>query len=317
MGDAADPRRASSALSKTWQLILAPWSEAQRAALRRFGNDESSVVLFALRTDGGKLEVFVTCKAPCRAAWLSTHVIEGEWRPAASPKTKGERCNLLAQYQECCDRSNQGQRANVPASAASPARPPKDREGLQAARPPEDREDLGLPPLAAVSIEPRQLAPAPSPASMFSLSPAQRTAAESAAAERAAKRAAKARRAERHERMFEEYQRAMDFEHIRGSAEYSAAWRRICDPSDDEGMMPCPEACGAVWEEEGEAEDETADRPAATSSSSGWLSGYTLSRKYGSLSSHAGDRGVVKPGGIRPSTSSGDFVEGVHPWDLE
>ena len=115
--------------------------------------------------------------------------------------------------------------------------------------------------------------------------------------------------------------------------------------------MPCPEACGAVWEEEGEAEDEaaedeadddspisfrgyslrrvrayksemgdkkgddqaTADRPAATSSSSGWLRGYTLSRKYGSL---AGDRGV-KPGGIRPSTSSGDFVEGVHPWDLE
>ena len=281
MGDAADPRRASSAMSRSWQLILAPWSEAQRAALRRFGNDESSVVLFALRTDGGKLEVFVTCKAPCRAAWLSTHVIEGEWRPAASPKTKGERCNLLAQYQECCDRSNQGQRANVPASAASPARPPKDREGLQAARPPEDREDLGLPPLAADSIEPRQLAPAPSPASMFSLSPAQRTAAESAAAERAAKRAAKARRAERQERMFEEYQRAMDFEHIRGSAEYSAAWRRICDPSDDEGMMPCPEACGAVWEEEGEAEDETADRPAATSSSSGWLSGYTLSRKYG------------------------------------
>ena len=333
MGDAADPRRASSALSKTWQLILAPWSEAQRAALRRFGNDESSVVLFALRTDGGKLEVFVTCKAPCRAAWLSKHVIEGEWRPAASPKTKGERCNLLAQYQECCDRSNQGQRANVPASAASPARPPKDREGLQAARPPEDREDLGsLPPLAAVSIEPRQLAPAPSPASMFSLSPAQRTAAESAAAERAAKRAAKARRAERHQQMFEEYERALDFELMRGSA----AWRRICDPSDDEGMMPCPEACGAVWEEEDEAEDEaaeddqaTADRPAATSSSSsGWLSGYTLSRKYGSL---AGARppppsparrpprppAGVKPGSIRPSTSSGDFVEGVHPWDLE
>ena len=64
MGDAADPRRASSALSRSWQLILAPWSEAQRAALRRFGNDESSVLLFALRTDGGKLEVFVTCKAP-------------------------------------------------------------------------------------------------------------------------------------------------------------------------------------------------------------------------------------------------------------
>ena len=117
--------------------------------------------------------------------------------------------------------------------------------------------------------------------------PAQRTAADSAAAERAAKRAAKARRAERHQQMFEEYERALDFELMRGSA----AWRRICDPSDDEGMMPVPEACGAVWEEEDEAEDEaaeddqaTADRPAATSSSSsGWLSGYTLSRKYGSL----------------------------------
>jgi hypothetical protein len=62
LGDAAEPG-ASSALgkvSRTWQLILAPWSEAQRAALRRFGNDESSVLLFALRTDGGKLEVFVT-----------------------------------------------------------------------------------------------------------------------------------------------------------------------------------------------------------------------------------------------------------------
>jgi hypothetical protein len=81
MGDAAEPRGASSAFSRTWQLILAPWSEAQRAALRRFGNDESSVLLFALRTDGGKLEVFVTCKTPRRAAWLSTHVVEGEWPP--------------------------------------------------------------------------------------------------------------------------------------------------------------------------------------------------------------------------------------------
>jgi MinD-like ATPase involved in chromosome partitioning or flagellar assembly len=80
MGDAAEPRGASSAFSRTWQLILAPWSEAQRAALRRFGNDESSVLLFALRTDGGKLEVFFTCKTPRRAAWLSTHVIEGECR---------------------------------------------------------------------------------------------------------------------------------------------------------------------------------------------------------------------------------------------
>ena len=224
------------------------------------------MVLFALRTDGGKLEVFVTCKAPCRAAWLSTHVIEGEWRPAASPKTKGERCNLLAQYQECCDRSNQGQRANVPASAASPARPPKDREGLQAARPPEDREDLGLPPLAAVSFEPRQLAPAPSPASMFSLRPAQRTAAESAAAERAAaeeakeraaaeRAAQKARRAERERRMCEEGERALWHE----AARASTTWRRVHDPSDDEGGPPCPEACGPLFEAQDKVGDEAGD----------------------------------------------------------
>ena len=254
-------------MSRSWQLILAPWSEAQRAALRRFGNDESSVLLSALRTDGGKLEFFVTCKAPRRAAWLSTNAIEGEWRPAASPKTKGERCNLLAQYQECCDRSNQGQRANVPASAASPARPPKDREGLQAARPPEDREDLGLPPLAAVSFEPRQLAPAPSPASMFSLRPAQRTAAESAAAERAgaaeeakeraaAERAAqKARRAERERRMCEEGERALWHE----AARASTTWRRVHDPSDDEGGPPCPEACGPLFEAQDKVGDEDGD----------------------------------------------------------
>jgi hypothetical protein len=257
MGDAAEPG-ASSALgkvSRTWQLILAPWSEAERAALRRFGNDESSVLLFALRTDGGKLEVFVTCKAPCRAVWLSTHVIEGEWRPAASPKTKGERCNLLAQYQECCDRSNQGQRANVPASAASPARPPEDREGLQAARPPEDvREDLGLPPLAAVSIEPRQHAPAPTPASMmFSLPPAQRTAAERAAAERAAKKAC---REERERRMCEEGERALWYE----AARASTTWRRVHDPSDDFGGPPCPEACEPLFEA-GDKVGEEADDP--------------------------------------------------------
>ena len=260
MGDAA------VAKARTWQLMIAPWSEAQRAALRRFGNDESSVLLSALRTDGGKLEFFVTCKAPRRAAWLSTNAIEGEWRPAASPKTKGERCNLLAQYQECCDRSNQGQRANVPASAASPARPPKDREGLQAARPPEDREDLGLPPLAAVSIEPRQLAPAPSPASMFSLSPAQRTAAESAAAERAAaeeakeraaaeRAAKKARRAERERRMCEEGERALWHE----AARASTTWRRVHDPSDDEGGPPCPEACEPLFEALIEAQDKVGD----------------------------------------------------------
>ena len=240
MGDAA------VAKARTWQLMIAPWSEAQRAALRRFGNDESSVLLFALRTDGGKLEVFVTCKAPRRAAWLSTHVIEGEWRPAASPKTKGERCNLLAQYQECCDRSNQGQRANVLASAASPARPPKDREGLQAARPPEDREDLdlGLPPLTAVPDVP---APAAATFSLPSLPPptlplpsrphhmylpAQRTAAERDAAERAAKRA---RRGEREWRMCEEGERALQDE----AARSSLAWRRISNPSsDDDDDLP-------------------------------------------------------------------------------
>ena len=247
MGDAA------VAKARTWQLMIAPWSESQRAALRRFGNDESSVLLFALRTDGGKLEVFVTCKAPRRAAWLSTHVIEGEWRPAASPKTKGERCNLLAQYQECCDRSNQGQRANVPASAASPARPPEDREGLQAARPLEDREDLGLPPLAAVSIEPRQHAPAPAPASMFSLPPAQRTAAERAAAERAAKKAC---REERERRMCEEGERALWYE----AARASTTWRRVHDPSDDEGGPPCPEACEPLFEA-GDKVGEEADDP--------------------------------------------------------
>ena len=151
--------------------------------------------------------------------------------------------------------------------------------------------------------------------------PVQRTAAESAAAERAAKAKAKVRRAERPQRMLEEYERALDFELIHGSS----AWRRLCDPSDDEGG-PVPEACGAEpWDAEYKSEmgDEkgdkkgddqaTSDRPAATSSSSGWLSVYTLSSKYGSF---AGDRGV-KPGGIRPSTSSGDFVAGVHPWDLE
>jgi hypothetical protein len=72
MGDAAEPRGASSAFSRTWQLILAPWSEAQRAALRRFGNDESSVLLFALRTDGGKLEVFVGFRRISKAMAIFT-----------------------------------------------------------------------------------------------------------------------------------------------------------------------------------------------------------------------------------------------------
>ena len=55
--------------------------------------------------------------------------------------------------------------------------------------------------------------------------------------------------------MFEECQRAQDLEDFRGSA----AWRLICDPSDDEGIMPVPEACGAVWEDEDEAEDEASE----------------------------------------------------------
>ena len=92
-------------------------------------------------------------------------------------------------------------------------------------------------------LPPLLLPPPPRP-------PVQRTAAESAAAERAAKAKAKVRRAERPQRMLEEYERALDFELIRGSS----AWRRMCDPSDDEGG---------------------------------------------------------------PCASSGDFVEGVHPWDLE
>ena len=92
-------------------------------------------------------------------------------------------------------------------------------------------------------LPPLLLPPPPQP-------PVQRTAAESAAAERAAKAKAKVRRAERPQRMLEEYERALDFELIRGSS----AWRRMCDPSDDEGG---------------------------------------------------------------PCASSGDFVEGVHPWDLE
>ena len=162
--------------------------------------------------------------------------------PASMPRRKGARKPPVPTSHELM-LAGREEPADVP-ERASPARPP------------EDREDLGLPPLAAASIEPRQHASAPAAASLFSLlspppqPPAQSTAAESAAAERAAKAKAKARRTERQQRMLEEYERALDFELIRGSS----AWRRMCDPSDDEGG---------------------------------------------------------------PCASSGDFVEGVHPWDLE
>ena len=102
---------------------------------------------------------------------------------------------------------------------------------------------------------------------MFSLRPAQRTAAESAAAERAgaaeeakeraaAERAAqKARRAERERRMCEEGERALWHE----AARASTTWRRVHDPSDDEGGPPCPEACEPLFEALIEAQDKVGD----------------------------------------------------------
>ena len=128
MGDSTTEAR-----GRSWRLVLAPWFEEQRAALRSFGNDESSALLFALRTDGGKLEVFVTCKENRRVSWLSKNVTKGEWTSAAAPKTKEERLNLLAQYHEVCDRSTNWQPksvqsthcgAHVPALVASTAPPP-------------------------------------------------------------------------------------------------------------------------------------------------------------------------------------------------
>ena len=112
-------------------------------------------------------------------------------------------------------------------------------ERASPARPPEDREDLGLPPLAAVSIEPRQHAcSAPAAASMFSLPspspppqpPEQRTATERAAAERAAKRV---RRAERERQTCAEGERALWLDE---AARSSLAWRRISDPSSDDDL---------------------------------------------------------------------------------
>ena len=163
--------------------------------------------------------------------------------PASMPRRKGARKPpeptphelMLAGYEEPMQLADMTERA-------SPARPP------------EDREDLGLPPLAAVSIEPRQHAPAPTPASMmFSLPPAQRTAAERAAAERAAKKAC---REERERRMCEEGERALWYE----AARASTTWRRVHDPSDDEGGPPCPEACEPLFEA-GDKVGEEADDP--------------------------------------------------------
>ena len=108
MGDSTTEAR-----GRSWRLVLAPWFEEKRAALRSFGNDESSALLFALRTDGGKLEVFVTCKENRRVSWLSKNVTKGEWTSAAAPKTKEERLNLLAQYHEVCERSTNWQPKSV------------------------------------------------------------------------------------------------------------------------------------------------------------------------------------------------------------
>ena len=134
-------------------------------------------------------------------------------------------------------------------------------------------EHLGLPPLTAVRpdarasaavmavtlLPPLSLPPPPQP-------PAQRTAAESAAAERAAaeeakeraaaeRAAKKARRAERERRICEEGERALWHE----AARATTTWRRVHDPSDDEGGPPCPEACEPLFEALIEAQDKVGD----------------------------------------------------------
>ena len=137
--------------------------------------------------------------------------------PASMPRRKGAR------------------KAPVP-TPHEPMQPANMPERASPARPPEDREDLGLPPLAAVSIEPQQHASAPAAASMFSLlspppqPPAQRTATERAAAERAAK---KVRRAERERQTCAEGERALWLDE---AARSSLAWRRISDPSSDDDL---------------------------------------------------------------------------------
>ena len=125
-GDTADPGvTTANGRGRSWRLVLTPWLEEQRVALRNFGKDESSVLLFALRTDGSILEVFVTCKVVHRVTWLSKHVMVGEWKLAQAPKTKDERLNLLAQYHEVCDRSTLWQTGKgVQTSVASSAQAP-------------------------------------------------------------------------------------------------------------------------------------------------------------------------------------------------
>jgi hypothetical protein len=136
-------------------------------------------------------------------------------------------------------------------------------------------EHLGLPPLTAVRpdarasaavmlsiplLPPLSLPPPPQP-------PAQRTAAESAAAESAAaeeakeraaaeRAAEKARREVRERRMCEEGERALWYE----AARASTTWRRLHDPSDDEGGRPCPEACEPLFEAQDKVGDEAGDK---------------------------------------------------------
>ena len=120
--DSSGTERGSSSASlkvKSWQLLLAPWTEEQRTALRRFGEDGSFASLFALRADDHQLECFFTCKAPRRAAWMAAHIVDGDWRPASAPKSNDERRSLLAKYQEGSDRSIKGQRTDLTSSTVA------------------------------------------------------------------------------------------------------------------------------------------------------------------------------------------------------
>ena len=103
---------------KSWKLVLSPWSEGERAALRSFGANASLASLFAVRTNDEQLECYITCKAPRRANWLSANVVAGDWRPAAAPKSAEERRSFLAQYDESIDQSVQGQR-NTPSAVGT------------------------------------------------------------------------------------------------------------------------------------------------------------------------------------------------------
>ena len=114
--------------------------------------------------------------------------------------------------------------------------------------------------MAVTLLPPLSLPPPPQP-------PAQRTAAESAAAERAAAEEAKeraaaeraAKRARREEerawRICEEGERALWHE----AARATTTWRRVHDPSDDEGGPPCPEACEPLFEAQDNVGDKAGD----------------------------------------------------------